>query len=100
MIDVAVAPNGARAEMTATRKISLTAGIFFVTSSIAGLVLYNPAITSSVRTSSRRDDDVLDVRHVAPSGRGGLLRGALALPSVHVRRVPVPPVVRWSDRLE
>ena len=50
--------------------------------------------------SRRRDDDVLDLRHVAPGGRGGLLRGAPALASVHVRRVPVPPVVRRGDRLE
>jgi delta 1-pyrroline-5-carboxylate dehydrogenase len=50
--------------------------------------------------SSTRDDDVLDLRHVAPGGRGGLLRRGPALARVHVRRVPVPPVVRWGDRLE
>ena len=49
---------------------------------------------------SRRHDNVLDLRHVATGGRGGLLRGAPALASVHVRRIPVPPVVRWGDRLE
>ena len=51
-------------------------------------------------SSHGRDDNVLDLCHVARGGRGGLLRGAPALASVHVRRVPVPPVVRWGDRLE
>ena len=49
---------------------------------------------------TRVHDDVLDIRNVAPGGRGGLLRGAPALASVHVCRVPVPPVVRCGDRLE
>ena len=49
---------------------------------------------------SGRDDNVLNVRHIAPGGCGSLLGGAPALPSVHVRCVPVPPVVRWGDRLE
>src|SRR5947208_3929457 len=38
-------------------------------------------------------DDVLDLRHVALGGRGGLLWCAPALASVHVRRVPIPPVM-------
>src|SRR5437868_10203604 len=38
-------------------------------------------------------DDVLDLRHVALGGRGGLLWRAPALASVHVRRVPIPPVM-------
>jgi len=38
-------------------------------------------------------DDVLDLRHVAFGGRGGLLWRAPALASVHVRRVPIPPVM-------
>ena len=50
--------------------------------------------------SSRRDDNVLDVRHVATSRRGGLLRGAAAPASVHVGCVLVPPVVRRGDRFE
>src|SRR5881397_2748992 len=45
-------------------------------------------------------DDVLDVRHVAPGGGGGLRRAAPALASVQVGRVPVPPVVWRGDRLE
>lgn len=45
-------------------------------------------------------DDVLDLRHVAPGGGGSLVRGASALAGVDVRRVPVPPVVRWGDRFE
>jgi hypothetical protein len=45
-------------------------------------------------------DDVLDLRHVAVGGGGRLLRGAPLLASVHVRGVPVPPVVRRGDRLE
>ena len=36
---------------------------------------------------------VLDLRHVALGGRGGLLWRAPALASVHVRRVPIPPVM-------
>ena len=47
-----------------------------------------------------RDDDALDLRHVAVGGRRGLVRGASALAGVQVRRVPVPPVVRRGDRLE
>src|SRR3954471_18304384 len=53
-----------------------------------------------LRASSGGGNDVLDVRHVAPGGVGGLVRSAPALASVHVRRVPVPPVVRWGGRLE
>ena len=52
-----------------------------------------------IRGSGGRHEDVLDIRHVAPGGRGGLLRGAPALASVHVCRVPVPPVVGWGDCL-
>src|SRR3954454_5838115 len=50
--------------------------------------------------SSGRNDNLLHLRHVAPGGSGGLLRGAPALASVHIRRVPVPPVMWWGDRLE
>src|SRR5215207_741576 len=49
--------------------------------------------------SGGRHDDVLDLRHVAPGGGGGLIRTAPTLPGVEVRRVPVPPVVRWRDPL-
>src|SRR4051812_40089759 len=52
------------------------------------------------RPSSGWDDNVLDVRHIAVGGRRGLVRGAPALASVDVGRVPVPPVVRRGDRLE
>ena len=45
------------------------------------------------------DDDVLDLRHVAIGGRGRFVRRASA-PGVHVRGVPVPPVMRRGDRLE
>ena len=38
-------------------------------------------------------DDVLDLRHVALGGHGGLLWRAPALASIHVRRVPIPPVM-------
>src|SRR6185295_4489758 len=38
-------------------------------------------------------DDVLDLRHIAFGGRGGLLGRAPALASVHIRRVPIPPVM-------
>ena len=48
----------------------------------------------------RSSDDVLHVGHVAPGSRGGLVRGVPALARVHVRRIPVPPVVRRGDRLE
>src|SRR5437762_7201816 len=69
-----------------------------------GLLAPAPAVSRRAstrgRASSWRDDNVLDLRHVATSGGGGLLRSVPALASVHVRRVPVPPVVRWGDRLE
>ena len=43
---------------------------------------------------------MLDLRHVASGGLRGLVRRDPALARVHVRRVPVPPVVRLGDRLE
>lgn len=55
---------------------------------------------SEVVASLSSSDDMLDLRHVVRGGRRGLLRGAPALASIHVGRVPVPPLVRWSDRLE
>src|SRR5207249_4095783 len=45
-------------------------------------------------------DDVLDLRHVALGGRGGLLWRAPALASVYVRRVPIPPVMLGVRLLE
>src|SRR5688500_3981565 len=50
--------------------------------------------------SVRCYDDAFGLGHVTPGGRGGLVRRALALASVHVRGVPVPPVMWWGDRLE
>src|SRR3954464_3625676 len=50
------------------------------------------------RVSGGSGAEVLDLRHVAPGGRGRLLRSAPALPSVHVGRVPVPPIV-WRGCL-
>ncbi len=47
-----------------------------------------------------RSDDGLDLCHVAPGGRGGLVRVAPGFARDHVRRVPVPPVVRRGDGLE
>src|SRR5207302_8384330 len=38
--------------------------------------------------------------HVPSGGRGCLVGRVPTLPGVHVCRVPVPPVVRWGDRLE
>jgi hypothetical protein len=52
---------------------------------------------SASSRSSGRDDDVLDLRHVPAGGRRCLLRAAAALAAVHVRRVPVPPIV-WRCR--
>src|ERR687891_2943582 len=46
-----------------------------------------------------RRDHALDLRHVAAGGGGSLIRAASALPGVHVRGVPVPPVVLWGDLL-
>ena len=54
---------------------------------------------AKVRASSGHDD-VLDLCHVAPGVRSGILWGAPGLARAHVRRVPVPPVVRRGDRLE
>src|SRR5689334_13607743 len=50
--------------------------------------------------SRRRYDDVLDLRHMATGDRGGFVRSVPALTRVHVRRVPVPPVVPRGDGLE
>ena len=38
--------------------------------------------------------------HVAPGGGGCFVRGPPVLAGVHVRRIPVRPVVRWRGRLE
>jgi hypothetical protein len=44
-------------------------------------------VRAAANTDSRgRHDDVLDLRHV-PTGGGGILRSASAVPGVHVRRV-------------
>src|SRR6187397_1492893 len=51
------------------------------------------------RGSSGGNDDVLDLRHVAPGGRGGLVRGAPRLAGVHVGGIPVGPCVRRGDGL-
>src|SRR4051794_5659109 len=45
-------------------------------------------------------DDVLYLRHVTVGGGGRLIRAASASAGVHVRRVPVPPVVLRGGFLE
>src|SRR3954467_7837840 len=59
-----------------------------------------PIRLTDITRSCARYDHVLDLRHVAVCCRGCLVRAAPALASVHVRRVPVPPVVRGGSLLE
>src|SRR5215469_14437197 len=48
----------------------------------------------------RSDHDVLYVRHIPTGSCGGRVRVATTLASIHVRRIPVPPVMRGRHFLE
>src|SRR5438034_3348355 len=71
-------------------------------SAVSGSELSQTRARSSAASalSGRCRNNVLDLRHVAPGGLGGLVPGGPALAGVQVRRVPIPPVVRRGGRLE